>query len=97
MAGEIRSTADHVDLVDYEILSLHRTNVARSDVRIWAKATTLTKEIEGEFSFVAFRYKTDGNVAMPSEDGRWRIQQNFMYKVMHQKFADKVKNQDTKE
>ena len=97
MAGEIRSTADHVDLVDYEILSIYRTSFARCDVRIWAKATTLTKEIEGEFSFVAFRYKTDGNVAMPSEDGRWCIQQNFMYKVMHQKFADKVKNQDTKE
>ena len=87
MAGEMRSATDLVELSDSEILSFHRTSVARCDVRIWAKAKTLTKDVEGEFNLVIFRFADDGNVAMPNDNGRWCIQQNFMYNIMHEKFA----------
>lgn len=96
MAGEIRSTADHVELINYEILSIHRTTVARCDVRLWARAKTLMNEVDGEFSLVVFRFTAEGNVAMPSEDGKWCIQQNFMYKIMQEKFADTANNPSTK-
>jgi len=60
-----------------------------------ANAKTLTKEVEGEFKLVIFRFAADGNVSMPSQNGRWCIQQNFMYNIMHEKFAATANNKDT--
>ncbi|EKF72759.1 hypothetical protein A11A3_17100, partial [Alcanivorax hongdengensis A-11-3] len=97
IAGEMRSTTDNIELINYEILSIHRINPVRCDVRILAKAKTLTKEVEGEFSLVIFRFAADGNIAMPSQNGRWSIQQNFMYNIMHEKFATTANNKDTQE
>jgi hypothetical protein len=90
LAGDMRSTADWIELIDYEIRSIHRANIARCDVRVWIAAKTLKKEVEGEFSLIAFRFTVGGDVAMPSEDGRWSIQQNFIYNIVHEKFSDSV-------
>lgn len=95
-AGEMRSTADWIKLIDYEIRSILHATVARCDVRVWVQAKTLTKEVEGEFSLIAFRFTLDNKIAMPSEEGRWCIQQNFMHNIVNEKFADTIKNHDTK-
>ena len=47
------------------------------------------KEVNGEFDFRVLRFTGDGNVAMPSdEDGSWVVQQNCIYNVMNEKFAN---------
>lgn len=87
MAGELRLMAEYVELLDYEIRSIRYSTVARCDVRIWARAKTLTKEVEGEFMLMLARYNTEGNVAMPGDDGHWTVQQNCIYNIMNEKFA----------
>jgi len=79
--------AEYVELLDYEIRSIRYSNVARCDVRIWARAKTLTKDVEGEFMLMLARYNDEGNVAMPGDDGHWTVQQNCLYNIMNEKFA----------
>lgn len=94
MAGEMRQMAEYVELLAYEFRSFRHTNVARCDVRIWAKAKTLTKDVEGEFDLLLLRFTSKGDIAMPNDkDGRWCVQQLCIYNVMNEKFADERKNQ----
>lgn len=89
MAGEMRNMAEFVELEDFEIKTIRFSTVARCDVRVWAKAKTLRKEVEGEFDLFMIRYTAKGDVAMPhDEDCIWAVQQNCIYNVMNEKFAE---------
>ena len=61
MAGDLRKMTEYIELTGYEILSIRQSTVARCDVRIRAKARTLTKDVEGEFDLVLFRFTCSGS------------------------------------
>lgn len=89
MAGEMRSMAEFVELEHFEFRRIRHSTVARCDARVWVKAKTLSKTVEGELDLLVIRYTADGNVAMPTDgDGTWTIQQNCIYNVMHGKFVE---------
>lgn len=89
MAGEMRNMAEFVELLDYEVKVIRYSSVARCEVRISARAKTLKKEIEGEFYLMLLRLTSAGDVAMPNdEDCRWVVQQNCIYNIMNEKFAN---------
>ena len=93
MASELRQMAEYVELLAFDFRSFRYTNVARCDVRIWAKAKTLTKDVEGEFDLGLLRFTAKGDIAMPNdEDGRWYVQQFCIYSVMNEKFANTSKS-----
>lgn len=93
MAGELRQMAEYVELIAYEFRSFRYTSVARCDVRIWAKAKMLTKDVEGEFDLGPLRFTAKGDVATPSDkDGHWCVQQYCIYSVMNEKFAAPPEN-----
>jgi len=88
MAGEMREVAELVSLDEYDIIRIRHSTVARCDVRVRIRATTLTKTVAGEFNLFLIRYTADGNIAMPTDqDCIWAVQQNCIYDVMNEKFA----------
>lgn len=89
MAGEMRDMAEYVTLNEYEVFRIRHSTVARCDVRVRVQAKTLTKVVAGQFDLFLIRYNQDGNVAMPTDqDCIWAVQQNCIYNVMNEKFAD---------
>lgn len=88
MAGEMRDTADLVDLQIYEIVRFRHANVARCEAVVRVRAKTLKKQVEGQFDIALLRFNSDGDIAMPMDtDGRWAVQQSCIYDVMHEKFT----------
>ena len=83
MAGELRRDSEFIELIDFEIRSVRRSSVARADAVAFLKGTTLNGEVEGEFQIVAFRETTDGDIAMPTDQGQWFVQQACILDLKH--------------
>jgi len=81
--------AEHVQLAAFEILSVKQTTVARAEARVFMRGQTLKGEVEGEFAILAFRHTTEGDVAMPDDEGLWHVQQGCVFDLMHQRTAEK--------
>ena len=83
MAGQLRRDSEFIELIDFEIRSVRRSSVVRADAVAFLKGITLNGEVEGEFQIVAFRETTDGDIAMPTDQGQWFVQQACMFDLMH--------------
>ena len=86
-AGEIRNMAEFVELKDYELLTVRHTTVARAEAVVRVTAKTIQKDVAGTIEVLAFRSKSDGDIAMPLDEGHWCVQQNCIYHVMNEKFV----------
>lgn len=89
LAGRMRSDADMVELIDFEILSVAQTSVARAEARVRMNGGTPRGEVSGEFQILAFRHTADGNVAMPSDVGKWHVQQGCIFDLMHERTIER--------
>ena len=88
MAGEMRNMCEFVDLLDYEIKSIRHSTLVRCDVRIWVRAKTFAKQVNGEFELYLLRCTRGGVVAMPNDEGcKWVVRPNCIYDVMNGKYA----------
>lgn len=85
LAGQMRRDAEFIDLTEFEIHSVRQSTVARADAIVFMKGKTLKTEVAGKFRIIAFRHNEVGDVAMPSEKGRWHVQQNCIFDLMHEK------------
>ena len=86
LAGELRRDTEFVELTAFEILRVKQSTVCRADVRINAKAKTLTQEVDGDFDMLMFKYLPDGELSIFNEsEGKWRVQQGFIFKIMRGK------------
>lgn len=83
LAGEIRDMADFASLIHFEVHSVNQYAVAGAEVVVYLEGSVLERVVEGEFTVLAFRYTSEGEVAMPENEGKWRVQQNFIYKFYH--------------
>ena len=92
MAGQLRRDAELVKLRNFELRSVRQTTVARADAVAYLKGTTLMGDVEGEYEIVAFRYSANGEVAMPTDMGTWRVQEACMYKLLHGRTINNDRN-----
>ena len=83
MAGQLRQDTEFSELVDFRICSLRQTTVARAEAVAFLKGQTLRGPVEGEFLIVALRFTAEGDIAMPTDAGRWFIQQSCILDMMH--------------
>lgn len=83
MAGELHHDGELVKLQDFDVRLVRQITVARADAVAFLRAKTLTGNVEGEFSLVAFRYSEGGNIAMPDDQGKWLVQEACIYHVLH--------------
>ena len=73
IAGQLRRDAEFIELTDFEIRSVQQSAVARADAVAFLKGSTPNGDVEGEFQVVAFRHTTEGDIAMPTDPGRWFV------------------------
>ena len=83
MAGQLRRDAEFIELTDFEIRSVRQSSVVRADALVFLKGSKPNGDVEGEFKVVAFRHTTEGDIAMPTDAGRWFVQQACMFDLMH--------------
>ena len=83
MAGVLRRNCELVQLADFEVRSVRQSTVARADAVANLQGITHNGQIEGEFRIVIFRHTDDGGVPMPTEPGRWLVQQNCILDLYH--------------
>lgn len=93
MAGQLRRDAEFIVLTDFEIRSVRQSAVARADAVVLMQGTTLNGDIEGEFQVVAFRHTADGDIAMPTDPGKWFVQQSCIFDLMHGRTIEQKREQ----
>ena len=82
LAGQLRRDAELVKLQEFEVRVVRQTTVARADAEVFLKAKTLTGTVKGEVALIAFRHSVDGDIVMADDEGRWLIQELFLYDVL---------------
>lgn len=85
LAGRMRSDAEFIELLEFEILSVTQTAVARAEAYIRMKGKTLKGVVGGEFLVLAFRNTANGEIAMPTDEGMWHVQQGCIFDLMHER------------
>lgn len=88
LAGRMRSDAEHIQLTEFEILSVAQTTVARAEARVRMNGQSLKGDVGGEFTIFAFRHTPNGEVAMPTDQGTWQVQQGCIFDLMHERKID---------
>ncbi|GAB3442985.1 hypothetical protein [Insolitispirillum peregrinum] len=88
-SGKIRIDAEQIKLKEFEIISISQTTVARAEAHVQMKGESLGRNICGEFLILAFRYTASGDVAMPTDEGTWHVQQNCMFDLMNERTIER--------
>ena len=92
IAGELRRDTEFAELTEFEVRSVRHVAVARAEAAVFLKGTTLTGEIEGEFPIVALKFTADGDAAMPSDAGKWCVQQRCIVDFSLGRSVDQNRN-----
>ena len=85
LAGRMRADAEYVHLVEFEILSASQTTVVRAEAHVRMQGQTLKGNVGGKFLILAFRHTADGDIAMPTDEGVWQVQQGCIFDLMHER------------
>ena len=88
LAGRMRSDAEHVQLIEFEVLSVSQTTIARAEARVRMSGKSLKGHVSGEFLIPAFWYTSDGDIAMPTDEGIWHVQQGCIFDLMHERTVE---------
>lgn len=89
LAGRMRADAEYVRLVEFEILSVSQTTVVRAEAHVRMQGQTLEGNVGGKFLILAFRHTADGDIAMPTDEGIWQVQQGCIFDLMHERTIEK--------
>lgn len=88
LAGRLRADVELVKLVEYDMVSVSQVTVARAEARVRLLGETMKGKVEGEFLLLAFKHTEDGDVAMPTDQGSWQIQQGCIYDLLNERTVD---------
>lgn len=88
-AGRMRADAEHIQLVEFKILSVSQTTVARAEAHVQLNGRSLERNVGGEFLILAFRHTAIGDIAMPTDEGIWHVQQGCIFDLMHERTIQK--------
>ena len=83
LAGEIRTTGDVVRLTRFDLRIVRQPTVALAEADVYMEGGTPKGVVRGTFRVRALRNTADGRAAMPTDQGRWCVQQSCMMALMH--------------
>lgn len=89
LAGRLRADVEHIQLVEFEILSVSQTTVIRAEAHVRMQGRSLKGDVSGEFLILAFRHASDGDIAMPTDEGNWQVQQGCIFDLLHERTIEK--------
>ena len=83
LAGQLRRDGEIIELHEFEVHSVRRSTIARADATAFLKGKTPSGDVQGEFQITAFLHTENGDIAMPSTQGKWLVQQACMFDLLH--------------
>ena len=95
MAGQLRRDAEFIKLADFEVRSVRQVTVARAEAVVFLKSAKLKGHVDGEFQIVAFRYTSNGDISMPTDPGKWLVQQGCMFDLMNGRAIEQKREQQS--
>lgn len=91
LAGRLRADTEYIELVEFKILSVSQTNVARAEAHVRMVGRSLKGNVGGEFLILAFCHTANGDIAMPTDEGIWQVQQGCIFDLMHERKIEERK------
>ena len=88
-AGQLRRDSELVELADFEVRSVRQTTIARAEGTAFLKGTTLKGRVEGEFRILAFRHTANGDIAIPTDRGKWLVQPFCIGDLFHERTIER--------
>ncbi|RWP65067.1 hypothetical protein [Mesorhizobium sp.] len=89
LAGRMRADVEHVQLVEFDILSVSQTTVVRAEAHVRMLGQSIKGNVSGNFLIPAFRHTANGDIAMPTDEGIWQIQQGCIFDLLHERTIEK--------
>ena len=78
LAGDLRASGERARLTRFDIRVVRQTTVAFAEAVVYMEGVAPTGTVGGLFRVLAERDTEDGKLAMPTEPGRWCVQQSCM-------------------
>lgn len=78
LAGDLRASGEQAHLTRFEIRVVRQTTVALAEADVYMEGVVPKGRVKGLFRVRAHRNSDDGEMAMPTEPGRWYVQQSCM-------------------
>lgn len=85
LAGRLRADVELAELVEFEIVSVSQTTVVRAEARVRLVGTARKGKVQGDFLLLAFKHTKEGDIAMPTDQGTWQIQQGCIFDLLHER------------
>ncbi|WP_457939810.1 hypothetical protein [Mesorhizobium sp. 10J20-29] len=89
LAGRMRADAEHVELAEFEISSVFQTTVVRAEAHVRMLGQSMKGSVGGNFLILAFRHTANGDIAMPTDEGTWQVQQGCIFDLLHERTIEK--------
>ena len=90
LAGELRSSGEIARLTQFELRTVRQPAMAFAEADVYMEGATPKGTVRGIFSVLAHRNIRDGDAAMPTDQGRWYVQQSCMVDLMRGRMIGSV-------
>ena len=87
----MRRDVECVNLTDFKIATVRQITVARAEAIVFLSGKTMNRSVGGNFKLLAFFNGSDKLGVLPSEDGRWQVQQNCIFDLMHERVTEEIR------
>ena len=94
LAGQLRRDTELIELTDFSVHSVRQITVTRADAVARLEGRTYKGPVQGKFEIVAFRHKENGDDAMPMDPGKWQVQENFIFDLLHRRTISQKHDQE---
>ena len=82
LAGELRSSGEFARLTRFDLRTVRQPAVAFAEAEVYMEGATPKGTVHGMFRVLALRNTRNGDAAMPTDQGRWYVQQSCMVDLM---------------
>ena len=82
LAGDLRANGELARLTRFDLRVVRQPTVALAEADVYMEGVVPKGTVRGLFRVLAHRNTEDGNVAMPSDPGRWYVKQSCMVEFM---------------
>ncbi len=82
LAGELRANAELAQLTRFDLRIVRQPTVGFAEADVYMEGVTPLGPASGVLKVVALRHTEDGDVAMPTDSGRWYVRQSCVVELM---------------
>ena len=82
LAGDLRASGELARLTRFDLRVVRQPNAALAEADVYMEGDAPNGAVRGVFKVLAERDTEDGNLAMPTDPGRWCVRQSCVVDLM---------------